>query len=130
MVSPRSVAIHFRHDTRFHKPGNELIQWESVGEAAHLYIEMVKGNGDIAWIPHDINNTRITRVKRFVTFKHSRQGCQSTVRQFVDRWHLAFNVGEGNRFLLGDKISHQKSRPGITGARIRNEENIVRHYSD
>ena len=69
----------------------------------------------------------VARVERLVALKHARTGkaAKDPVGGLVHVGHEAFDVEERNGLIGFDEIANKETRPGIAGAGIGREKNVV-----
>src|ERR1700722_15107473 len=120
--SPLGVEIGFD------KARNELFEWVILRDITRLDVVMIERDGHVARIAHNVDNARVLGLKAFVTFQDARpfKPSHRMVRIKVNLWQARFDVRKRDWIVRVDEITDQKSSPGVAGARIRNDENIIR----
>src|ERR1700720_4102696 len=86
----------------------------------------------VARVPNDIDDLLITRIERVVAADDSRplHPFKAPLRHYFWVRNQSIDIFPARILLRINKIGEQKTGPGITRFRIRNQKNVVSEYRE
>src|SRR5262249_39336939 len=100
---------------------------KTVVDLPQLSKKMIKRNGNIAGIAHNVNHGAVAGIKTFVAFNQARTGELSIVPvlELVDVGRRAFDALESDRASRIQKVPEQEPCPGVSGFEVGDQKDII-----
>src|SRR5208337_2098218 len=115
-----------------HPAGDKFFHGATFGDRTQLHLPVIVGNGDIARVAHNVDDAPVVGFEALVTLEHTRAGqaAQNPVGGLVHIGNQSFDIEEGDGLVWIHEIADQETRPGVAGARVGSEKNVVIENGD